>query len=452
MKRVKNKVLAAIISAMIFTSLTMARPLVRVHASEANPINNVTINTNISTNQVTIQGSIASGSGKNVTIQVLDPNGSIDYIGQTVSGENGKFIFTFKSNNAVSGSYNAKIGGEEVTAPYQQAFSFSGGSSGGSSGGRDSSDSSKVPSPISASFQRISGADRMATSIAIAKEQFSSKQPDAVVLASGNDFPDALGGAGLAYKNNAPILLVGNSINDSKAVLDYIANNLSKDKKIYVLGGTASVSQEIFNYITAQGYSLIRIGGKDRYETNQKIVDNLNVAKGTPIVISSGNNFADALSISSIASIKGYPILINDKDNLFANVSNYINSIQPSTIYIVGGSGVISTNIETQIKNLNGNINIVRLGGQDRYETSTLIAEKFNLNTNIITIASGLNFPDALSGSVLAARKNSSVLLVDNNDVSRQKQLLNTQKITNVIVLGGEGSIKSSTVNSLLEK
>ncbi|AKA69365.1 cell wall-binding repeat-containing protein [Clostridium scatologenes] len=447
MKRVKNKVLAAIMSAMIFSSLTMARPLVRVYASEANPINNVTINTNISTNQVTIQGSITSGSGKNVTIQVLDPNGSIDYIGQTVSSENGKFIFTFKSNNAVSGSYNAKIGGEEVTAPYQQAFSFSG----GSSGGRDSSDSSKVPSPT-ANFQRISGADRMATSIAIAKEQFSSKQPDAVVLASGNDFPDALGGSGLAYKNNAPILLVGNSVNDSKAVFDYIANNLSKDKKIYALGGTASVSQEIFNYMTAQGYNLIRIGGKDRYETNKKIVDNLNVDKGTPIVITSGNNFADALSISSIASIKGYPILINDKDNLMANVGNYITSIQPSTIYVVGGTGVISANIETQIKNLNGNINIIRLGGQDRYETSTLIAEKFNLNTNIITIASGLNFPDALSGSVLAARKNSSVLLVDNNDVSRQKQLLNKQKITNVIVLGGEGSIKSSTVNSLLEK
>ncbi|AWI04508.1 cell wall-binding repeat-containing protein [Clostridium drakei] len=533
MKRVKNKVLAAIMSAMIFSSLTMARPLVRVYASEANPINNVTINTNISTNQVTIQGSITLGSGKNVTIQVLDPNGSIDYIGQTVSSENGKFIFTFKSNNAVSGSYNAKIGGEEVTAPYQQAFSFSGSSSGGSSGGSDSSYSSKVSSPTAvsavisgtsanvswssvqnakgyyvyrsitangtyskinsqlitttsyndtrltagttyyyeitavdsngtesdkststpaASFQRISGADRIDTSIAIAKEQFSSKHPDAVVLASGNDFPDALGGAGLAYKNNAPILLVGNSVNDSKAVFDYIANNLSKDKKIYVLGGTASVSQEIFNYITAQGYNITRIGGKDRYETNQKIVDNLNIAKDTPIVISSGNNFADALSISSIASINGYPILINDKDNLMANVGNYITSIQPSTIYVVGGTGVISANIETQIKNLNGNINIVRLGGQDRYETSTLIAEKFNLNTNIITIASGLNFPDALSGSVLAARKNSSVLLVDNNDVSRQKQLLNKQKITNVIVLGGEGSIKSSTVNSLLEK
>lgn len=448
MKRIKNKVLAAIMSTMIFSSLTMARPLVMVHASEANLINNVTINTNISNNQVTIQGSITSGSGKNVTIQVLDPNGSIDYIGQTVSSENGKFIFTFKSNNAVGGSYNAKIGGEEVTAPYQQIFSFSGGSSGGSSGGRDSSDSSST----AASFQRISGADRMATSIAIAKEQSSSKQPDAVVLASGNDFPDALGGAGLAYKNNAPILLVGNSINDSKTVLDYVTNNLSKDKKIYVLGGIASVSQEIFNYMTAQGYNLIRIGGKDRYETNEKIADNLNVAKGTPIVITSGNNFADALSISSIASIKGYPILINDKDNLLANVSNYITIIQPSTIYVVGGTGVISTNIETQIKNLNGNINIVRLGGQDRYETSILIAEKFNLSTNIITIASGLNFPDALSGSVLAARKNSSVLLVDNNDVSRQKQLLSKQKITNVIVLGGEGSIKSSTVNSLLEK
>ncbi len=539
MKRVKNKVIAAIVSTMIFTSIATVRPLTRVHAAYANSITNVTINANTSSNQVIVQGSISSGSGKNVTIQVLDPNGLTDYIGQTISGENGKFSFTFKSSSTSSGSYSAKIGGDEVATPYQQAFTVSGSSSGGSSGGSGgSSSSSKVSSPTgvsavisgtsanvswssvssakgyyvyrsttadgtytkvnsqlvtttsyndngltagityyyevtavdskdiesdkststastistSANVQRISGADRIDTSIAIAKEQFISKQPDAIVLTSGNDFPDALGGAELAYKNNASVLLVGNSVNESKTVLDYISNNLSKDKKIYVLGGTASVSQEIFNYITTQGYSVIRIGGKDRYETNQKIVDNLNVAKGTPMVITSGNNFADALSISSIASINGYPILINDRDSLLASVSNYITNIQPSIIYVVGGTGVISTNIETQIKNLNGNINIVRLGGKDRYETSMIIAEKFNLNTNTITIASGLNFPDALSGSVLAARKNSSVLLVDNNDVSRQKELLNKQKITNVIVLGGEVSINSSTVNLLVQK
>lgn len=327
-------------------------------------------------------------------------------------------------------------------------------SGGGSSSGGESS-SPVVPAPTAPTvpiLQRLAGASRIDTSIAIAKQQFTDKQPDAVVLASGNDFPDALAGSGVAYKYNAPLLLVNNSVNDSKSVLDYINSNLGKNKNIYILGGTASVSKEVSDYLSSQGYNIMRLGGKDRYETNQKIVDNLNIAKGTPIVITNGNNFADALSISSIADINGYPVLLNDKDNLLTNVSNYIANIQPTTVYVVGGTGVLSTNIEAQIKKLNGNINIVRLAGNDRYETSMKIAEYFSLKTTTITVASGTNFPDALSGSVLAARKNSSVLLVDNNDISRQKDLLNKQNIMNVIVLGGEGVISGSTANSLIQK
>ena len=112
---------------------------------------------------------------------------------------------------------------------------------------------------------------------------------------------------------------------------------------------------------------------------------------------------------------------------------------------------MLSTNIGTQIKKLNGNIKIVRLGGKDRYETSMIIADYFNLPTTTITVATGLDFPDALSGSVLAARKNSSVLLVDNKDITKQKELLSKEKITNLIIFGGEGVIKSDIITSLIQ-
>ncbi|MBC2580372.1 cell wall-binding repeat-containing protein [Clostridium sp. DJ247] len=330
----------------------------------------------------------------------------------------------------------------------------SSGSSNSSSGkgGSSTPRTPVTPNQSPAVSKRIAGANRMDTSIAIAKEQFTDKEPDAVVLTSGNNFPDSLGGSLLAYKQNAPVLLVGKSVNDSKSVLDYITSNLSKNKNIYLLGGTGVVNEEIEKYLTAQGYNIVRLGGKNRYETNQKIVENLNVAKGTPIVITSGNDFADALSISSVADINGYPVLINDKDNLSTNIINNITNIQPTTVYVVGGTGVLSPNIEAQIKKLNGNINIVRLGGKDRYETSMIIADKFNLDTNTITISSGKDFPDALSGSVLAARKKSSILLIDNDSITTQKDLLNKQKITDIIVLGGEGVINKDTVNSLVQK
>ena len=112
---------------------------------------------------------------------------------------------------------------------------------------------------------------------------------------------------------------------------------------------------------------------------------------------------------------------------------------------------MLSANIETQIKKLNGKIIIVRLGGKDRYETSMKIIDYFKLPTNTITVATGINFPDALSGSVLSARKSCAVLLVDNNnkDITKQKELLNIQKITNLIVFGGADVVSNDIANSL---
>ena len=299
--------------------------------------------------------------------------------------------------------------------------------------------------------QRLAGLNRIETSIAIAKEQYTAKAADAVVLATANNYADALVGSGLAYKYNAPLLLVNKTVKDSKNVLDYITTSLSKTKSIYILGGTGAVSKEISDYLTVQGYKIIRLGGKDRYETNQQIVDNVNVAKGTSIVIATGANFADALSMSSIADIKGYPILLNGKDNLSASVSKDITNIQPTTVYLIGGTGVLSANIETQIKKLNAKITIIRLGGKDRYETSMKIMETFTLPTTTIAVATGLNFPDALSGSVLAARKNCNLLLVDNKNITKQKELLVKQKITNVMVFGGEGVISNNIATSLIQ-
>lgn len=58
----------------------------------------------------------------------------------------------------------------------------------------------------------------------------------------------------------------------------------------------------------------------------------------------------------------------------------------------------------------------------------------------------------ALAGSVLAAKKNSSILLVDNKDITKQKEFINKQKITNIILLGGEGVIGKDIATSLKKK
>ncbi|KLU64437.1 N-acetylmuramoyl-L-alanine amidase LytC precursor [Desulfosporosinus acididurans] len=189
---------------------------------------------------------------------------------------------------------------------------------------------------------RLAGQSRVDTALAIAKANYTGKLSN-VILATADNYPDALAGSVLAYKLNAPILLMGSSDADQEKVLDYMKSNL--DPTGTVLGGTAVVSSNMEGKVTASGFANItRLGGTDRYETSVKIADQLKVKTGTPLVIAYGENYPDALSISSIAAEMQYPILLVQKDGLSDVVKNEIAAIKPSKVYIIGGEGVISAN------------------------------------------------------------------------------------------------------------
>lgn len=298
--------------------------------------------------------------------------------------------------------------------------------------------------------KRLAGLTRVGTSSEIAKEAFSGTVQN-VVLATGYDFPDALAGSVLAKKLNAPILLAGYTPLDSASVITYITNHLDKNGTIYVLGGQGAVNSTITESIKLLGYSnIIRINGSNRYNTCYKINSQLNVAKGTPVVITTGNDYPDALSISSIASQNGYPIILSDKDSISDELMGMVQSINPSKIYIAGGVGVISNNVVTQLKAslAISDSNIVRIAGNDRYSTSLSIAKYFNLTGNTITIATGKDYPDALSGSVLSANLNAPILLVG-DDATQQKSYIDSTNYTNEIIYGGIGAISSNAEHQL---
>ena len=71
------------------------------------------------------------------------------------------------------------------------------------------------------------------------------------------------------------------------------------------------------------------------------------------------------------------------------------------TYYIAGGTAAVSSEVEKQLKDLNLGT-IKRLAGGDRYETSVLIAETFYNKSTLAYLASGDDFPDGLTGGVLA--------------------------------------------------
>lgn len=319
-------------------------------------------------------------------------------------------------------------------------------------------DTSSVPAKIE-QVVRFGGQDRYETSKLIAENNFGSNLNN-VVIASGNDFPDGLAGVTLAKKLNAPLLLVDKSVESkgSKVVLQYILNKLNKNGKIYILGGEGAVSGSYIEYFKQNGYlenNIVRIGGINRDETSVKIAENLNLTQGTTVVISNDSAFADALSISPKAGFSQWPVLLTSSNKLNEGVERYIENIKPSVVYIVGGNAAISENVKNRIKEITGydDNKIVRLGGQDRYETVEKINNYFyENNLDKVYVASGENFPDSLSGSAVAAIQGKPLVLVSQSSyISGAKSINNvtgSNKVT-VNVFGGDKIITNYLVSKI---
>lgn len=298
---------------------------------------------------------------------------------------------------------------------------------------------------------RLGGANRIETSTKIADSFRGSSKLNGVILANASNFPDALAGGVLTKKYNAPILLANKTSTTSKDTIDYIKNNVNKDAQIVILGSIGAIDGTVVSALEDAGFSNIkRLGGVDRFATNMAIINDFNPTVGSDVIVSYSHNFPDALSISSVSAAKGMPILlVNGK--LTDQQKNMLSKVKPSNIYITGGTGVIPSTVESELKKYSSSV--MRLGGSNRYETSRLINEKFKsvLTGPNALLASGLNFPDALSGTALALKLNAPIVLVNAKDTSIQKEFISKNNKTNIYVLGGTGSISNASVKAITD-
>ena len=295
--------------------------------------------------------------------------------------------------------------------------------------------------------ERIYGSDRYETSYKLFEKGWSNS--DTVILAYGLDYPDALSASPLAGKKNAPILLVKNSGLKSQSRLKQLLINKSV-KNAIIVGGTGVISSEIDKDLKAMGISVKRLGGKDRYETSVLIAKEVGINTGE-VALVNGLSFADALSISSIATKKKMPILLTRTDVIPESIKKYLdsNSKSISKSYVIGSTGVVSNNVLNKLKSP------VRLGGSDRFKTNKSVLDRFKgeLNLSNIYIASGLDFPDALAASALAGKNNNFLLLSHTTraEVAVKSEVSeNKGKISKAYILGSKAVISDEIIRDLV--
>jgi putative cell wall-binding protein len=310
-------------------------------------------------------------------------------------------------------------------------------------------------------FKRIAGSDRYETMKKIVEATYKLSGDNwfsatTAVVASGDNFPDALAANGLAGALNggdgAPVILT------NKGKLNSHAKELLKNlqvQTVYIMGGTAAISQEVEDAIRDMHIATIRVAGADRQATS---IEAFNLIDGNwykkhgthSVIIASGANYADALSISPFAYATGTPIVLTKADGTLTDEE--IKAIKKNDeiwqVIVVGGTEAVSDSVFGALGTYNGSYRDyynkvyipVRIAGADRYDTSAKIADwecNFAINTgtdtktvvtstvsgyNFLTIdtsvpvwadfdfqevfiATGENFPDALAGGQIAGGK-----------------------------------------------
>lgn len=295
----------------------------------------------------------------------------------------------------------------------------------------------------------LSGETRYETSVAIANHGWNTS--DAVVLGRGDIPLDALTGTVLAKKSNSPLLLT-----KSNELPDSVFNKIKSlnVKKVYVLGGPMAISDSVFDKLADSGYMVIRVAGDTRYQTAVQIANQ--ISTNSEIIITSGNdNSPDALSIASYAAKNQIPILLTEANNLPIVVTDYIKSKGIRKATIIGGNAAVTDRVANQIKAA-GVVELNRVAGETRYETSIAIAKTYNFDLSKVFVARGEVFIDALPGATLAAQYNAPVILTRLNFLPTEPSnwLRTLSSRPNIFYLGGDQAISSTTrgqiKNSLL--
>jgi M6 family metalloprotease-like protein len=237
-----------------------------------------------------------------------------------------------------------------------------------------------------------------------------------------------------------------------------------------VIGGSNAVNEPVHRSIAlAAGWNgsgnnpTARVAGSDRYQTAAAVADRVRQLASRPgavplpdsyrtVLITTGENFPDALSAGTLAYRGGHLLLLAQTNNLPLITSSTITSLGANCATVVGGFSVLSSKVQSDVNRALGsspsNCDGQRIAGSNRYETAELIAnEILRRHTRPgeqvkAILASGTNFADALADSTLA--HDSIILLTSSNHLpaaTRNWVLTKPDRIDAMLVIGGSRAI-----------
>lgn len=197
--------------------------------------------------------------------------------------------------------------------------------------------------------------------------------------------------------------------------------------------------------VQAAGDSLPRIYGGDRYETAVR-VSTVGWDEATTVILTRGDDFADALAGTPLAHAKGAPILLTKPKQLPQATREEIERLGAREIIILGGPGAVAEEIGTQLEEMG--LQVVRIYGATRYETAAAVANDDALGmATTAVLVSGASFPDSLAAASYAARNGFPIVLAEKNSLPVSSREAIGSK--DVLVVGGLAVVGAGAVVGL---
>jgi uncharacterized protein YkwD len=227
----------------------------------------------------------------------------------------------------------------------------------------------------------VQAVDQVDEAIRVSRDVFAnagsgSATAGYVVLTRAEVFADALGGAGLAGRS-APILYTpGPSPADGDPALHpatraEIDRVLGAGGRIYVLGGTAAVSERAAAELAAAGYDVRRLSGAGRVETSVRIAREILAVHGNTgeVLIARADDWPDAVTGGAYAASAGAPLVLTDRGRLHPAVAAFLAEANPTRRWALGGTAALADEVVTAA-------GAQRISGADRTATAVAVAER----------------------------------------------------------------------------
>jgi putative cell wall-binding protein len=260
------------------------------------------------------------------------------------------------------------------------------------------------------------------------------------VLVRSDAFADALAGTPLAVAKQGPLLLTASDALDGRVQTE-LQRVLPSGSTVYLLGGTGALSQAVQDRVQAMGYNPVRLFGSNRFETAVAVADQ---GLGNPSVVflTNGLNFPDALAAGPAAAMKKGAVLLTLGGSMHSSVSNYLSAHPNDQRYAVGGPAAQADPSATAVV------------GADRYDTARKVASTFFSSPVGLAVASGVTFPDALSGGVLAGAAHGPLVLSDPAFLpspSRDYLVAQRPTIFAALLIGGTAALSDNVRNAVAQ-